>query len=71
VSGILSHSKEAPVRVSNTPGHLVSDARTRQYAGQSIVRRLLLQHRDIVPRGMAELSHKPCFEKPQATFPGL
>ena len=29
MSGILSHSKEAPVRVSNTPGHLVS-ARTRQ-----------------------------------------
>ena len=71
VRHFVSSWGRSPGASEQRTGALVSDARTRQYAGRSIVPRLLLQHRDIVPRGMAELSHMPCFEKPQATFPGL
>ena len=39
-------------------GALVSDARTRQYAGRSIVPRLLLQHRDIPWRLVHQASNR-------------
>ena len=50
MSGILSHRREeAPGASEQRTGVLVSDARTRQYTGRSIVPRLLIQWRALGP----------------------
>ena len=61
VRHFVSSWGRSPGASEQRTGGLVSDARTHQYAGRSIVPRLLLQHRDIARHGGAIV---PCFEKP-------
>jgi hypothetical protein len=50
VRHFVSSKGRSPGASEQRTGALVSDARTRQYAGRSIVPRLLLQNRDILWR---------------------